>query len=178
MFILSGPSELLVFACEMACVVSSVVISMCVVCNFLVRLSVILFVLLVLCIMLVVNCVLNLFAICVFVLAIAFPKVIVLLIGVGVNLLESCFIVFHSKCVFCLWSQICSILFIHCCVLCLFMACVICVFSSVSVGLCGVFLRRRSLLIISLIISPEELCFCFWLDLSECIICRPEVLCL
>ena len=103
---LSGPVELLLFCCFSAVCVCCVVMFMSVLCSLFMCLSIFLFVLLVLCVMLFVNCLLNSCAFCLFVSAILLLKVIVELYCCFGFLLFSPAIVFHSLCVFVLWSQV------------------------------------------------------------------------
>jgi len=106
MFMLSGPVELLFLALFMDAIVCSFVIVMGVVCKDLVCLSMYLRRLFVLCMMVFTNCLFRASAFCLFVVAILlFAKVIVLLcMGVGF-LFARADIVFHSVCVFLLWSH-------------------------------------------------------------------------
>ena len=96
MFMLSGPVELLFLDCLMASSVCAVVICIWVVGSLFVCLSIFLLFGSVLCLMTFVNCLLNSAAFCLFVMAVVFLKVMVVL-GFGLGFLfVRLAIVFHS----------------------------------------------------------------------------------
>ena len=106
MFMLSGPVELLFFACLMASEVCSIVICMGVYFSLSVNLSIILYLLCVVCLMWFVNCLLKCSYICLSVIAVLLLKVMVMFGVCGGFLCAIPFIVFQSVWVFVLWSQL------------------------------------------------------------------------
>ena len=114
-----------------------------------------------------VNCLVNWLAFCLGVIAVYFLKVIVLfVIGVGF-LLDSPLIVFHSMCVFRLWSQCPSRCSFHMPDLCVCMAWLMSLFkcsSLLSVGSFALIMSRSS--ICALMFSGSRgllgLFFSFW----------------
>ena len=131
MFVLSGPVELLVFECLMACFVCSSVISMCSVGSCFVFRSIFLFVFCVRCFMVLVNCLLNCSAFCLLVVVVLLLKVIVMFGVSGGFLLRSPDIVFQSLCWSCLWFQ----WSVRCCFHRSSLCC--CIFWSISLFICG-----------------------------------------
>ena len=145
MFSPSCPVELVFLVDLRAAEVCAIVIFMGVVGSDSIFLWIFLWCVFVLCLVMFVNCLVNWLAFCLGVIAVLFFKVIVLFVmGVGF-LLDSPLIVFHSMCVFRLWSQCPSRCSFHMPDLCVCMAWLMSLFkcsSLLSVGSFALIMSR------------------------------------
>ena len=145
MFMLSGPSERLVFAPLIACFVCCVVMVICSVLSFLVVSSIFLCLLLVVCLTVLMNCLLKAFAMSLFVVSVLWLNVIALLFVVSCFLLLSWLIVCQRMWVFVLWSQFCPSFSRQMFVLCSCISLLMLLLRSGILGSFGLFFRMLSL---------------------------------